>query len=216
MSEPPLLQVEELRTVFRSDGVISRAVDGVSLTVDAGETVAIVGESGSGKSVTSLSIMRLVPIPPGEIADGRVLFRGRDLLRLSEADMRQIRGNDISMIFQEPMSSLNPLLTVGEQIAEVVRLHQGLGRSVARRHAIEMLQRVSIPDPELRSRGVSASAVGRHAPAGDDRHGVGVPSIAADRGRADDGPGCHDPGTDPAAHSHAAGGDGDERPVHHP
>jgi peptide/nickel transport system ATP-binding protein len=151
MSEPPLLQVEELRTFFRSDGVISRAVDGVSLTVDAGETVAIVGESGSGKSVTSLSIMRLVPIPPGEIADGRVLFRGRDLLRLSEADMRQIRGNDISMIFQEPMSSLNPLLTVGEQIAEVVRLHQGLGRSVARRHAIEMLQRVNIPDPELRA-----------------------------------------------------------------
>src|SRR3984957_15792253 len=151
MSEPPLLQVEELRTFFRSDGVISRAVDGVSLTVDAGETVAIVGESGRGKSVTSLSIMRLVPIPPGEIADGRFLFRGRDLLRLSEADMRQIRGNDISMIFQEPMSSLNPLLTVGEQIAEVVRLHQGLGRTAARRHAVEMLARVNIPDPELRA-----------------------------------------------------------------
>jgi oligopeptide/dipeptide ABC transporter ATP-binding protein len=95
--------------------------------------------------------MRLVPTPPGDIADGRVLFRGRDLLNLSEADMRQIRGNDISMIFQEPMSSLNPLLTVGEQIAEVTRLHQGLGRRAARRHAIEMLRRVNIPDPDLRS-----------------------------------------------------------------
>ena len=112
MSTPPLLQVDELRTLFRSDGVIARAVDGVSFTVAAGETLAIVGESGSGKSVTSLSIMRLVPIPPGEIADGRVLFRGRDLLLLSEAEMREIRGNEISMIFQEPMSSLNPLLTV--------------------------------------------------------------------------------------------------------
>ena len=109
------------------------------------------GESGSGKSVTSLSIMRLVPTPPGEIAGGRVLFRGRDLLPLSEPEMRHVRGNEIGMIFQEPMSSLNPLLTVGEQIAEVVRLHQGLGRTAARRHAMEMLARVNIPDPELRA-----------------------------------------------------------------
>ena len=151
MSALPLLQVEDLRTLFHAEGVIARAVDGVSFTIAAGETVAIVGESGSGKSVTSLSIMRLVPIPPGEIADGRVLFRGRDLLQLPEDDMRQIRGNDIGMIFQEPMSSLNPLLTVGEQIAEVVRLHQRLGRGAARRHAVEMLRRVNIPDPGLRA-----------------------------------------------------------------
>jgi peptide/nickel transport system ATP-binding protein len=144
MTDAPLLEVQDLRTFFH--------VDGVSFTVGAGETLAIVGESGSGKSVTSLSIMRLVPIPPGEIAGGRVLFRGRDLLALPEPEMRHIRGNEIGMIFQEPMSSLNPLLTVGEQIAEVVRLHQGLGRTAARQRAIEMLGRVNIPDPERRAR----------------------------------------------------------------
>jgi oligopeptide/dipeptide ABC transporter ATP-binding protein len=151
MTTPPLLEVEDLRTFFHAEGAVARAVNGISFTVSAGEILAIVGESGSGKSVTSLSIMQLVPTPPGEIAGGRVLFRGRDLLLLSEPNMRRIRGNDIGMIFQEPMSSLNPLLTVGEQIAEVVRLHQGLGRTAARRHAVEMLARVNIPDPELRA-----------------------------------------------------------------
>jgi oligopeptide/dipeptide ABC transporter ATP-binding protein len=150
MTAPPLLEVEDLRTSFRVDGAVARAVDGVSFAVGAGQTVAIVGESGSGKSVTALSIMRLVQ-RPGAIAGGRVLFRGRDLLLLSEPDMRDIRGNQIGMIFQEPMSSLNPLLTVGEQIAEVVRLHQGLARAAARRHAIDMLTRVNIPDPERRA-----------------------------------------------------------------
>jgi len=151
MSTPPLLEVEDLRTFFHADGEVARAVDGVSFTVASGETLAIVGESGSGKSVTSLSIMRLVPTPPGEIAGGVVRFRGRDLRLLSERAMRRVRGNEISMIFQEPMSSLNPLLTVGEQIAEVVRLHRGLGRAAARRHAVEMLIRVNIPDPERRA-----------------------------------------------------------------
>ena len=152
MSVPPLLlEVENLQTFFHTDGAVARAVDGVSFTVGAGETLAIVGESGSGKSVTSLSIMRLIPTPPGEIADGVVRFRGRDLLLLSEPAMRAVRGNEIGMIFQEPMSSLNPLLTVGEQIAEVVRLHQGLGRAAARRHAVEMLARVNIPDPARRA-----------------------------------------------------------------
>jgi oligopeptide/dipeptide ABC transporter ATP-binding protein len=148
---PPLLEVEDLQTLFRVDDSIARAVDGVSFTVGGGETLAIVGESGSGKSVTALSIMRLVQTPPGEIAGGRVLFRGRDLLLLSEPEMRHVRGNEIGMIFQEPMSSLNPLLTVGEQIAEVVRLHQGLARTAARRHAMDMLARVNIPNPELRA-----------------------------------------------------------------
>jgi peptide/nickel transport system ATP-binding protein len=151
MSASPLLEVEDLRTLFRVEGAVAHAVDGVSFTVGAGETLAIVGESGSGKSVTALSIMRLVPTPPGEIAAGRVLFRGRDLLLLSEPDMRHVRGNEIGMIFQEPMSSLNPLLTVGEQIAEVVRLHQGMGRAAARRHAMDMLARVNIPNPERRA-----------------------------------------------------------------
>ena len=152
MTDVPLLEVQDLQTFFHAEGTVARAVDGVSFTVGAGETLAIVGESGSGKSVTSLSIMRLVPIPPGEIAGGRVLFRGRDLLALPEPEMRHIRGNEIGMIFQEPMSSLNPLLTVGEQIAEVVRLHQGLGRNAARQRAIQMLGRVNIPDPERRAR----------------------------------------------------------------
>ncbi len=152
MTDAPLLEVQDLQTFFHAEGTVARAVDGVSFTVGAGETLAIVGESGSGKSVTSLSIMRLVPIPPGEIAGGRVLFRGRDLLALPEPEMRHIRGNEIGMIFQEPMSSLNPLLTVGEQIAEVVRLHQGLGRNAARQRAIQMLGRVNIPDPERRAR----------------------------------------------------------------
>jgi oligopeptide/dipeptide ABC transporter ATP-binding protein len=152
-----LLAVEELQTWFRAGAIIARAVDGVSFDLRRGETLALVGESGSGKSVTALSIMRLVPIPPGEIAGGRVLFRGRagetrDLLRLTEPEMRRVRGDEIGMIFQEPMSSLNPLLTVGEQIAEVVRLHRGLGHAAARNHAIEMLGRVNIPDPKRRVR----------------------------------------------------------------
>jgi peptide/nickel transport system ATP-binding protein len=147
----PLLRVEDLHTLFHLEGSIARAVNGVSFSVGAGETLAIVGESGSGKSVTSLSIMRLIPAPPGEIVSGQVWFRGRDLLTLSEPDMRHIRGNEIGMIFQEPMSSLNPLLTVGEQIAEVLRLHQHLSRTSARQHATQMLARVNIPDPESRA-----------------------------------------------------------------
>jgi oligopeptide/dipeptide ABC transporter ATP-binding protein len=146
-----LLSVSDLRTQFRSGDEIARAVDGVSFTLRRGETLAIVGESGSGKSVTALSIMRLVPSPPGEIAAGSVLFRGRDLLGLSERAMRKVRGNEIGMIFQEPMSSLNPLLKVGEQIAEVVRAHRGLGRAAADRHAIDMLAQVQMPDPSLRA-----------------------------------------------------------------
>lgn len=148
---PPLLEVEDLHTVFHADGTVAHAVNGVSFAIAEGEILAIVGESGSGKSVTSLSIMRLVPTPPGEIASGHVWFRGCDLLTLPEQQMRRIRGNDIGMIFQEPMSSLNPLLTVGEQIAEVLRLHQGLGRVAARRQAVAMLARVNIPDPEQRA-----------------------------------------------------------------
>jgi len=151
MSAAALLEVSDLRTQFRSGNEIARAVDGVSFVLGRGETLAIVGESGSGKSVTALSVMRLVPAPPGEITAGSVMFNGKDLLRLPERAMRRVRGNEISMIFQEPMSSLNPLLTVGEQIAEVARAHRGLGRAAAWRHAIDMLARVRIPDPALRA-----------------------------------------------------------------
>jgi peptide/nickel transport system ATP-binding protein len=145
-----LLEIDSLRTwFFTRDGVV-RAVDGVSFHIMPGETLAIVGESGCGKSVTALSILRLVPSPPGRIVDGSIRFAGRNLLSLTEAQMRQVRGNDISMIFQEPMTSLNPVLTIGRQIAETLRLHQGLGKQVALERAVAMLRLVHIPEPERR------------------------------------------------------------------
>ncbi len=149
MSEP-LLELRELQTHFFTDDGVVRAVDGVSYALGAGETLALVGESGSGKSVTSLSILRLVAEPPGRIVGGSIRFRGRDLLQLPIAEMRAIRGKEISMIFQEPMTSLNPVYTCGEQIIEVVMLHEKLPRTAARARAIEMLQLVGIPSPEQR------------------------------------------------------------------
>ena len=146
-----LLEVENLQTHFRTPDGINRAVDGVTFHVNAGETVAIVGESGCGKSVTSMSILRLIPEPPGKIA-GAIRFQGRDLLTLSDREMRAIRGNEISMIFQEPMTSLNPVLTVGRQIGETLRLHQGLSARQAEEKAVEMLTLVGIPEPRRRVR----------------------------------------------------------------
>ena len=141
-----LLQVRNLQTHFRTPDGINRAVDGVSFDVEAGQTLAIVGESGCGKSVTAMSILRLIQEPPGKIA-GSIVFQGRDLLRLTDAQMRKIRGDDIAMVFQEPMTSLNPVLTVGRQIAETIRLHQGQDRKVADKRAAEMLALVGIPEP---------------------------------------------------------------------
>jgi peptide/nickel transport system ATP-binding protein/oligopeptide transport system ATP-binding protein len=147
----PLLEVENLRTYFHTDAGTAKAVDGVSFYVDKGEVLGIVGESGCGKSVTSLSILRLVPQPPGEIVEGSAIrFGGRDLLALSEAEMRAVRGNDIAMIFQEPMTSLNPVYTIGDQIGEAVRLHRRMGKREARTQAIEMLRLVGIPNPDER------------------------------------------------------------------
>ncbi|MGH7096919.1 MAG: ABC transporter ATP-binding protein [Stellaceae bacterium] len=147
----PLLEVADLRTwFFTRDGVV-RAVDGVSFTVLPGEVLAIVGESGCGKSVTALSILRLVAWPPGRIVSGQIRFGGKSLLDLTEAEMRQVRGNAISMIFQEPMTSLNPVLTVGRQIAETLILHQGLDRRQAMERAIAMLRLVDIPEPLRRA-----------------------------------------------------------------
>jgi oligopeptide/dipeptide ABC transporter ATP-binding protein len=141
----PLLRLEDLQTYFYSDTAVIRAVDGVSLHVNAGETLAVVGESGSGKSVTALSILKLVPQPPGRIIGGRILFRGRDLVPLSNEQMRTIRGKEISMIFQEPMTALNPVYTCGEQIIETLVLHERIDRRLARKRAIGMLERVGIP-----------------------------------------------------------------------
>ena len=145
-----LLEIENLQTHFRTPDGIIRAVDGVSFAVERGETVAIVGESGCGKSVTANSILRLIPQPPGKIA-GQIRFEGADLLALSERAMRTIRGNHISMVFQEPMTSLNPVLTVGRQIAETLRLHQGLGRKAIQERAVEMLNLVGIAEPRRRA-----------------------------------------------------------------
>jgi peptide/nickel transport system ATP-binding protein len=144
-----LLEVENLQTHFATADGVNRAVDGLSFSVEAGETVAIVGESGCGKSVTSMSILRLIPEPPGKIA-GSIRFQGKDLLKLSEREMRAIRGNEISMIFQEPMTSLNPVLSIGKQIGETLELHQGLSTKAAMAKAVEMLTLVGIPEPARR------------------------------------------------------------------
>jgi peptide/nickel transport system ATP-binding protein len=147
----PLLEVDDLKThFFTRDGVV-RAVDGVSFSIDPGETLALVGESGCGKSVTSLSIMRLIASPPGRVVHGAIRFEGRDLLGLTEPAMRKVRGNEISMIFQEPMTSLNPVLTVGRQIAESLVLHRGMSRSDAMTRTIELLRLVNIPEPARRA-----------------------------------------------------------------
>jgi peptide/nickel transport system ATP-binding protein len=147
----PLLEVENLQTHFGTPDGVVRAVEGLSFHIDAGETLGIVGESGCGKSVTSMSILRLIQEPPGKIA-GSIRFEGRDLLTVSEQEMRGIRGNAISMIFQEPMTSLNPVLTVGQQIGETVRLHQGMNARDAEAKAVEMLTLVGIPAPARRVR----------------------------------------------------------------
>jgi peptide/nickel transport system ATP-binding protein len=146
-----LLEVENLQTHFRTPDGVNRAVDGVSFHVAEGETLAIVGESGCGKSVTANSILRLIPEPPGRIA-GVIRFQGTDLLKLSDRAMRAIRGNDISMIFQEPMTSLNPVLNVSRQLGETLRLHQGLDKRAAEARAVEMLALVGIPEPRRRVR----------------------------------------------------------------
>src|SRR3954451_16297369 len=146
-----LLEVENLQTHFRTPDGVNRAVDGVSFQVREGETLAVVGESGCGKSVTANSILRLIPEPPGRIA-GAIRFQGRDLLKLDEAAMRDIRGNEISMIFQEPMTSLNPVLTIGRQLRETLQLHEGLDRNTAEKRAVEMLALVGIAEPRRRVR----------------------------------------------------------------
>ena len=150
MTKEPLLKVESLRTYFHTrDGTV-RAVDGVSFDLAPGETLCVVGESGCGKSVTALSILGLIPAPPGRIEGGRILFQGEDLVAASEARLREIRGNQISMIFQEPMTSLNPVMRIGDQIAEALLLHENLSRSGARERVLEMLNLVQIAEPDRR------------------------------------------------------------------
>jgi oligopeptide/dipeptide ABC transporter ATP-binding protein len=145
-----LLEIKNLSTWFFMETGVARAVNDVSFYVDKGEMLGLVGESGCGKSVSALSILRLVQSPPGKIVQGEILFKGSDLLALSESEMRKVRGNDIAMIFQEPMTSLNPVFTIGSQIMEAVRLHQNVGKNEARNRTVEMLKLVGIADPEHR------------------------------------------------------------------
>ncbi len=146
----PIVSVRNLRTYFHTDQGVAKAVDDVSFDVPAGKTLALVGESGCGKSVTAMSILRLIPAPPGRIEGGQVLFEGRDLLTLPEPEMRLLRGSAISMVFQEPMTSMNPVFRVGAQIGAVLRLHEGLDKEEARRRALALIQRVGIPAAEQR------------------------------------------------------------------
>ncbi len=150
MEATPLLKIENLQTYFYVKGQVAKAVDDVSLTIPAGQTLGLVGESGCGKSVTAHSIIQLIPEPPGKIVGGRIEFEGQNLLDLPEVQMRKIRGNRISMIFQEPMTSLNPVFTVGDQVGEVMRLHQNLSRQATRERTVEMFTLVGIPAPETR------------------------------------------------------------------
>ena len=145
-----LLEIKDLRTYFFSHEGTVKAVDGINLKLSKGETLGLVGESGCGKSVTALSIMRLIPSPPGKILGGKIHFEGKNLLELDEKEMRKIRGRKISMIFQEPMTSLDPMFKIGDEIEEVIKLHQGLKKDEARKKAIESLRIVGMPDPEER------------------------------------------------------------------
>ena len=148
VNDEAILDIKNLKTYFFTYEGVSKAVDGISCQLAKGEPVGVVGESGCGKSVTALSILRLIPVPPGKIVGGEILFKGRNLLELSEDEMRKIRGNRISMIFQEPMTSLNPVFTVGNQIQETLKLHQGLSKKEALEKSIEMLNLVNIASPE--------------------------------------------------------------------
>ena len=150
MDKEKLLEVKNLKTYFYTYEGASKAVDGVDFEIYPGETLGVVGESGCGKSVTALSILRLIPIPPGKILDGEILFEGKDLLKLNDKGIRSVRGKEISMIFQEPMTSLNPVYTIGDQISEAIMTHKKVGKTEAKKRSIEMLQKVGIPLPTQR------------------------------------------------------------------
>lgn len=181
MDRQPLLSVRNLRTYFNIEGRWAKAVDGVSFDVYPGEVFGIVGESGSGKSVTALSIMKLIPDPPGRIVDGQILFKGENLAALDYREMYRIRGKEIGMIFQEPMTSLNPVFTIGMQIAEVLQAHEGLSEEEARFRAAELLTSVGIPDAEKPARRLPAPILRWDAAARDDCNGAGLQSELADR-----------------------------------
>ena len=195
----PLLCVRNLHTHFFSAGRTVKALDGISFDIRDGEVFGLVGETGCGKSVTALSILRLIPFPPGRIVEGAIRFRDLDLLALPPERMRAVRGKDISMIFQEPMTSLNPVFRIGDQMREVIMLHQHLGKAEAREAAVRMLERVRIPDAR------KVAGAYPHQLSGGMRQRVMIamelllPAGAAHRRRAHHRAGCDDPGADPQA-----------------
>src|SRR5436853_3091009 len=146
----PLLEVRGLKTHFSTDDGIVQAVDGVDLSISRGETLGVVGESGCGKTVTAMSVLKLIPMPPGRIAGGQILWRGKDIVPLGPREMQRIRSKEIAIVFQEPMTSLNPVYTIGDQIAEVIRLHESLSKRAAMEKTVEMLRLVHIPNAERR------------------------------------------------------------------
>ena len=200
----PVLEVRSLKTQFMTQDGVVKAVDDVSFYVMPGETLGVVGESGCGKSMTGLSIMRLIPSPPGKIVDGEILFDGDDILSMTDEQVRSIRGNDIAMIFQDPMTSLNPVLTINRQISEALQLHMGMNKDQARERAIELLKMVGIPERRGAGRPISAPVLRRYAPARDDRDGALVQPEAAHRRRADDRARRDDSGADPRPDAHAS------------
>ena len=204
-----LLEVDDLKMYFHTEDGVVRAVDGVSYTLDRGETLGVVGESGSGKSVTAMTIMGLISMPPGKIEGGDVRYRGRSILEMTEEEMQHIRGNDIAMIFQDPMTSLNPVYKIGKQVGEGLRLHRGYSKQEALKRATELLDLVGIPEPEKRVNEYPHQFSGgmRH-----DRYGSCLRSRYPDCRRAHDGSGRYHSGSDYRAH---AGNAGEERQRHH-
>ena len=192
-----LLDIRDLSITFDTPEGRARAVEGVDLTIAAGESLGLVGESGCGKSVTSLSILGLIPSPPGRVGPAVIRFEDRNLLDLDPEELQKDRGREISMIFQEPMTSLNPVLPIGRQVAEPLVIHQGLSRPQALASCGGLARPGEDPGGPAAARRLSPPVVRRHAAARDDRHGHGVRTEASDRRRTHDGPRCHHPGPDP-------------------
>jgi ABC-type dipeptide/oligopeptide/nickel transport system ATPase component len=205
MQNDVILSVKDMKTYFNTDDGVVKAVDGVSFDLHAGETLGIVGESGSGKSVTNLSIMRLIPSPPGKIMGGEVLYNGKNVFDMSNDEIRRLRGNRISMIFQDPMTSLNPFLRISTQLVETIELHQELDNEAAKRKAVEMLKKVGIPSAERRIRDYP------HQFSGGMRQRVMIAMALSCNPQiliADQRSGRYDPGPDPRACQGAHRGDG--------
>ena len=211
-----LLEVKDLSTQFFTHAGVVKAVNGVSFTLDRNETIGIVGESGSGKTVAALSLMRLIPDPPGRVVEGSLMLGDRDLRTLSDDEMRGVRGNDIAMIFQDPMTSLNPVMKIGKQIGEAITLHQDKSKREAWKMAVDLLARVGIPDAPEARRSVPVRVLRRHAAARHDRHGHQLQPGHPHRRRAHHGARRHDPGADHRRGARDAGAVQLRRHPHHP